>query len=469
MRIRRHYILPFDVAGPARTRRAKELSNAQYWRRGAVRAKEMMIAGLLLMTLAGCDREPAAWSTAKGTNTIQAYEAYLKDHASGPHAIEAKQILVQKQEDLKWDQALSSGTVKDVDLYLSEYPQGKFVTDARQLKGTLVDARDWTKAKAANTMDALESFLQQHPQSQHRAEAEQIIAPQREARAWAEATKSERVDTLAQFLSQHPTSSHAEEAKSILARLRADQDWRFCLRCPSLAKEPEVNDMSSRIWAQATGKSWRLEAQKPGYCIVMRLGSLGLAGRQFTGKVEFDSFAIGTQIVFAPGRHEMGKLVVESSVKYPLVMVVSKGGTLAYAGGQATVTQEGKTIAELGYHHRFEDVIRWMESGDPRQRIGAAWAIGWLPLDNEQRGQACQLLWRNMDKGTRTTRAVFFESLERIGDEADRKRLSSLVHPDKEPVTAGGEGRLADLAIPSKGTFTTPLPEAELVEIKGDR
>lgn len=187
-----------------------------------------------LVALVGCDREPAAWSSAKGKNTVEAYESYLKEHAAGPHALEAKQLLAERQEDRTWDKAKSTGTIEGVDTYLAAYPQGRLVTDAKKLRDGLVETQEWTQAKAANTVDSVESFLRQYPQTQRKAEAEHILLPLREARDWKKAKDDNTIESLGKFLSQYPSSTHASQANALLVPLRESATWAQISQKPSV-------------------------------------------------------------------------------------------------------------------------------------------------------------------------------------------------------------------------------------------
>jgi outer membrane protein assembly factor BamD (BamD/ComL family) len=193
----------------------------------AYRCRAFVFLGVLvcLIGLVGCDREPAAWSRAKDKNTIEAYESYLKEHAAGPHAVEAKQLLAERQEDRAWDKAQSTGTTEAVDKYLAAYPQGRFATDAKKCRNGLVETQVWTQAKAANTIDSVESFLRQYPQTQRKAEAEQILVPLCETRDWKKATKDNSAEAFEAFLGRYPASDHAAEAKKLLLPLQDRQAW----------------------------------------------------------------------------------------------------------------------------------------------------------------------------------------------------------------------------------------------------
>lgn len=200
------------------------------------RYRALVFLGALacVVGLAGCDREPAAWNSAKGRNTAEAYESYLKEHAAGPHAVEAKQRLAERQEDRAWDKAKSMDTTEAVDKYLAAYPQGRFVTDAKKQRDGLVETQAWKQAKAANTVESMESFLQQHPQTQRKNDAEQLLTPLREARDWEKASTSPTIELLEAYLGRYPASSRTAEAKRLLDPLYEARDWELARKSRSV-------------------------------------------------------------------------------------------------------------------------------------------------------------------------------------------------------------------------------------------
>jgi outer membrane protein assembly factor BamD (BamD/ComL family) len=193
----------------------------------AYHGRALVFLGVLVcfVGLVGCDREPSAWNAAKSQNTVEAYESYLREHAAGPHAAEAKQVMVERREDREWETAKSTGTTDGVDKYVLAYPQGRFTADAMKLRDTLVETHDWAKAKAANTIESLESFLLQHPQSQHNAEAKQMLTPLRTSSDWENAAKENSIESWQRFIRTYGDDSRVPEAKASLSSLERQQAW----------------------------------------------------------------------------------------------------------------------------------------------------------------------------------------------------------------------------------------------------
>lgn len=167
--------------------------------------------------LTGCDREPAAWTAAKRGNTAESYAAYVKGHAEGPHAAEARQMMAEAQD---WVRAKGANNIDSLESFLSLHPGTQREAEVLQLLAPLREARDWTKATAENTADAIDHFLSQYPQSAHVEEASRMLVPLREERAWDEVSRQPSTEAVENFVCQYPQSARMADAQGLLRALR---------------------------------------------------------------------------------------------------------------------------------------------------------------------------------------------------------------------------------------------------------
>jgi hypothetical protein len=77
---------------------------------------------VIVLLLVGCSSESRDWETAKKSNTVEAYEKYLKDYPEGDHSVEAKKVL----DNRAWEQARKSDSVEEYKTYLELFPEGNY-------------------------------------------------------------------------------------------------------------------------------------------------------------------------------------------------------------------------------------------------------------------------------------------------------------------------------------------------------
>ena len=85
-----------------------------------------MIVLLIALFLSGCAKRND-FKKAQQTNTIEAYQSFLKNHPGGKYAAKAKSAL----ENLEWNKAEQSKMLGDYLTYLSKYPSGQFTAQAK--------------------------------------------------------------------------------------------------------------------------------------------------------------------------------------------------------------------------------------------------------------------------------------------------------------------------------------------------
>lgn len=87
------------------------------------------LAGVAAMLVAGCGNDNE-YQTAVQTNTVSAYDDYLRLHPDGSHAAEARSHLAALVEDREWQRAHAAGSSDAYQQYLRGYPSGAHAHDA---------------------------------------------------------------------------------------------------------------------------------------------------------------------------------------------------------------------------------------------------------------------------------------------------------------------------------------------------
>lgn len=90
------------------------------------------LAVALVLFSAACSRQETAWGRSHRTDSIAAYEAYLRDYPAGAHAAEARSRLAALREQEEWERAQRINTPEAFQRYLTGYPAGRYAEAARQ-------------------------------------------------------------------------------------------------------------------------------------------------------------------------------------------------------------------------------------------------------------------------------------------------------------------------------------------------
>ncbi len=84
-----------------------------------------------VLVLGGCSRESGDWKSAQGTDTIEAYEGFLKQHPQSEFAAQALERTKQLAEERDWQVATQADTADAYQQFLTQYPEGKWAQEAR--------------------------------------------------------------------------------------------------------------------------------------------------------------------------------------------------------------------------------------------------------------------------------------------------------------------------------------------------
>lgn len=102
----------------------------------------MPCLAIALALLAGaCSRQETAWGRSHRTDSVAAYEAYLRDYPAGAHAAEARSRMAALREQEEWERALRINTPEAFQRYLAGYPSGRYAETARQKLSAFLSAQ----------------------------------------------------------------------------------------------------------------------------------------------------------------------------------------------------------------------------------------------------------------------------------------------------------------------------------------
>jgi hypothetical protein len=126
-----------------------------------------LAVGLTLLFGTGCSKENAAFEQAQTADSIEAYEAFLRDFPDTTNAVTVQERLDQ----LYFDAAQNAKTVESYNKYLTTYPTGRHVAEVRG-EYEKVMYRDVTKD---GSRTGLEAFLKEFPDGNYAQKAQKRL------------------------------------------------------------------------------------------------------------------------------------------------------------------------------------------------------------------------------------------------------------------------------------------------------
>ncbi len=117
-------------------------------------------------------QEIKLWNEVKSTNTITAYEKYLRTtqyHWYDKDANNSIYNLKKAKEKDAWNKVVATNTIQAYQQYLNDNPSSGYKQDAEIAINRLQGSYIWETIKHSNDIDALQSFILRYPHAQERS------------------------------------------------------------------------------------------------------------------------------------------------------------------------------------------------------------------------------------------------------------------------------------------------------------
>ncbi len=85
----------------------------------------LVLCFAVLLGIAGCSRQQSDWEKTRTTNTIDAYEQFLKSYPSGEFTAQAQARVKELYEERDWQKARDADTLDAYQAFLKQYPEGR--------------------------------------------------------------------------------------------------------------------------------------------------------------------------------------------------------------------------------------------------------------------------------------------------------------------------------------------------------
>jgi hypothetical protein len=99
---------------------------------GPLRAQWIVVILLAAILGAGCSRQETGWRDAAESNTVTAYEDYLRRFPAGAHSAEARDRILELREEETWAVAERVRAPEAWQRYLAAWPEGRHAAAARR-------------------------------------------------------------------------------------------------------------------------------------------------------------------------------------------------------------------------------------------------------------------------------------------------------------------------------------------------
>ncbi|MDE2349864.1 MAG: hypothetical protein KGL92_15275, partial [Gammaproteobacteria bacterium] len=90
-----------------------------------------VVTCLLVLGLAGCNREQSDWEKARAANTTDSYQLFVKKYPVGTFTAQAQARLQELNENNDWQKARDADTAAAYQAFLKAHPEGKWSEEAR--------------------------------------------------------------------------------------------------------------------------------------------------------------------------------------------------------------------------------------------------------------------------------------------------------------------------------------------------
>jgi cell division septation protein DedD len=91
----------------------------------------LVCLSVALIGFAGCSRQQSDWQKTRESNSVEAYEQFLKKYPSGEFTAQAQARLKDLEEERDWQKARDADTLDAYQAFLKQYPDGKNTEEAR--------------------------------------------------------------------------------------------------------------------------------------------------------------------------------------------------------------------------------------------------------------------------------------------------------------------------------------------------
>ncbi len=136
----------------------------------------LAIGVCVTIPLVACSSAQSDWRRANSSDTVAAYQDFLRQHPNTPESVEARSRIHALEDEQAWTRAQQANTIAAFQAYIQDQPTGIHLAEARDRISASERMTAWTAASAADTPEALEAFLEKYPQGPEADQAKAKLA-----------------------------------------------------------------------------------------------------------------------------------------------------------------------------------------------------------------------------------------------------------------------------------------------------
>jgi len=159
------------------------------------------IVVLLTTGLLGCTTMGTRYREVRMTDTVPAYEDFLKEYPESPYDGEIKERI----KVLSWDKTKSTNTTDAYDSYIRKYPGSEFTNEAKEE----IERISWLGAKKTGSVESFKNYLKKYPDGKYKENANKKVLELH----WKEIREIDEIEYYEKFLKEHSETDFASLAR----------------------------------------------------------------------------------------------------------------------------------------------------------------------------------------------------------------------------------------------------------------
>lgn len=171
-------------------------------------------------------QEESRYSEAIDSRNLEIYEKYIADY---PFSSKTDEIRNRANEIKSWNSAKATNTIPAYEKYLRNTKYNWFDTEANagitELR-RIAEKKAWEKVAAVNTLDAYNSYLKKNPGTPYRDDAEHAIRVLRAKEEWPLIAETGTIEQYRAFIAAYPDTDEAIPAGERVTEWEANELYK---------------------------------------------------------------------------------------------------------------------------------------------------------------------------------------------------------------------------------------------------
>ena len=163
----------------------------------------------------------ADWRQAKGSDSIDAYQVYMRAWPDGAHLTQATRRITEIQHEDDWTVAISEGTIASFNKFLTKWPTTK--------KTHQIETQTWEITESENSIYGFKNFISMwaEHESKYLDVAEEKLQALLMQRDWSIAQSTNEIEGFETFITKWPNSDLVGKARERIIFIEAYQNTKF--------------------------------------------------------------------------------------------------------------------------------------------------------------------------------------------------------------------------------------------------